>query len=163
MIQDNSWIFQASWAMPNATTDICDNYIDWTASKWKDFINTPMPMWLMVVCTTVPSAGTSIKVEIYQHSTTTLTSGDMLLEGPIITVANLSASAQDDGHVLLCVPMLTLMVAAQTMSGQDRYFGPVLRAAGDCSTGVVESWLHMGANPPIYVSRPTASNIVMPT
>lgn len=163
MIQDANWIFQADWAMPNATTDICDNYIDWTASKWKDFINTPMPMWLLVVCTGVPSAGTSIKVEIWQHTTTTLTSGDLLIEGPIVALANLAADPYDDGSMLLAVPLLTCMQAAQIMGGQDRYFGPVLRADGDCSSGQVDSWLHMGVNPPIYVARPAASNIVMPT
>ena len=162
-ILDSGHIFQKDWEMPNAGTDICDYYYDWTASKWKDWINTPQPLWIIVTCTGVPSAGTSIKVEIYQHSTSTLTSGDLLIEGPIVVRANLAADPYDDGHILLAVPFATCMQAAQIMGGQDRYFGPVLRADGDCSSGQVDAWVHMGVNPPVYVAPPSSSNVVMPS
>lgn len=165
MILDYNWQFDAgvNVAMPNNTTGIITNYIDWTASKWKDWINNPIPLWYMVVCTDVPDAGTSIKVDFYQHSGTTITDGDLLWTGPAITVANLSADPQNDGHLLAAIPLLTIMAAAQAMSGQDRYMGGVLEASGDCSTGGVRAFLHLGVNPPIWVTPSSTSNIVMPT
>jgi hypothetical protein len=165
MILDHNWQFDAAAkvAMPSGTTGIITNVIDWTASAWKDWINSPQPLWYIVVCVDVPDAGTSIKVDFYQHSTTTITSGDLLWTGPAITVANLSADPQNDGHVLAAIPLLTIMAAAQAMGGQDRYMGGVLEAVGNCSTGGVRAFLHIGVNPPIWVAPPTSSTIVMPT
>lgn len=166
MIQDSKWTFSDAQAMPNATTAICTNWIDWQSGVNKDWINSPIPLWIIVTCNTVPGAGTSIQVLFYQHTTTTITSGDLLWSGPTITRANLSIDPFNDGHVIAAVPLLTLMAAAQTMSGQDRYFGPVLSASGDMSTGKVDAWLHLGVNPPVYVARPAvvgASNITMPS
>jgi hypothetical protein len=162
MILDSKWIFSDAQAMPNATEVICTNIISWQTAINKDWINTPIPLWIVFTCNTVPGGGTSVQIEFYQHSTTTITSGDLLWAGPIITVANLSASPDNDGHWLAVVPLITLMTAAQAMTTQDQYFGPVIKGAGDVSTGKVDGWLHMGVNPPIPVTRPTASNIVMP-
>jgi len=168
MIQDANWTFAEAEGMPNDAEDELsgvgdyDGYIDWTASKWKDWINTPMPLWLVVTCNTVPSGGTSIQVEFYQHSTTTLHSGDMLLAGRVIALADLSASADDPGHWLFCVPLMSCLCSVQA-ADRDQYCGLVLKGTGDVSTGKVDAWVHIGANPPIPVARPTASNIVMPT
>ena len=165
MILDHNWQFDAGVdvAMPNGAQGIITNVIDWTTSKWKDWVNSPIPLWYMVVITDVPDAGTSCCVQFYQHSTTTITSGDLLWTGPVLTVANMSAEPDNDGHILAAIPLLTVMAAALAMSGQDQYMGGVLTAVGDCSTGGVRSFLHIGVNPPVITARPTASNVVMPT
>lgn len=167
MILDHNWTFDAATdvSMPNNTTSVLTNYIDWTANKWKDWINTPQPLWLLVVCTAVPSAGTSIQVRFYQHSTSSLASGDLLLSGRAIAKADLSADPDDEGHILFCVPLMSCICTVQA-ADRDRYCGLVLSASGDVSSGTVRSWLHMGVNPPVYVPRPAlrgGSNIVMPT
>lgn len=166
MILDNSWILSAAQAMPNGTTAISTNTIDWTSSKWKDWINSPQPIWVVSTIhytTADPPVGTSIKAEAWQHTSATVTSGDLLGEGPIIALADISNKPDNDGHILWVVPLLTLMAAAQAMGGQDQYFGIVYRAVGDMSKGTINTYLHMGVNPPVAVTRPTASNIVMPT
>lgn len=161
-IQDAHWVFSDAQAMPNNTTAVCTNYIDWTTSKWKDWINTPIPLWLVATCNTVPSAGTSIQILFYQHSTTSLASGDLLLSGRAIARADLSADPFDPGHWLFCVPLMSCLASVQA-ADRDQYCGLVMAGSGDVSTGAIDAWLHIGANPPIPVARPTASNIVMPT
>lgn len=164
MILDSQWVFSDGQAMPNNTSAVCTNYIDWTASKWKDWINTPVPLWIIVTVNTVPSAGTSIQVVFYQHSTTTISSGDVLLSGRAIAIAALSADPQNEGHVIFCAPLMSCLCTVQA-ADRDRYCGPVLVGSGDVSTGKVDSWLHIGVNPPVWVPQPAvndASNIVMP-
>ncbi len=162
MILDSQWKFSEAQAMPNASESICTNWIDWTTSKYKDWFNTHIPLWVVATCNTVPEAGTSIQIEFYQHSTTTITSGDLLMACRAVAVADLSASADDPGHWLACVPLISILGSLQT-ADVDQYFGPVLKGAGDVSTGKVDCWLHIGANPPIPVARASSSNIVMPT
>ena len=175
MIQDANWVFADALAMPSNTTGIptgygdFDGYIDWTASLWRDWINTPIPLWIVCTCNTVPT-GTSFNILFYQHTTSTITSGDLLWTGPDIVVADLSADPFDPGHWICCVPLMTIMAAAQAMgSGTHlRYCGPVMNSTGVNTDGAVDIWLHQGANPPIPVTQPAirpedASNIVMPT
>ncbi|RPJ31930.1 MAG: hypothetical protein EHM35_11970 [Planctomycetaceae bacterium] len=165
-MQDSQWVFSDAQAMPNNVEVVTTNDIDWTASKFKDWINSPIPIWFVFTCNDVPDAGTSIQVEFYQHTARAITDGDLLWAGPVVTLANLSADPFNDGHWLAVVPLITLMTAAMIMGGQDRYMGPVLKAVGDMSTGKVDGWIHMGANPPVYVAPPAivgASNVVMPT
>lgn len=164
MILDSQWVFSDAQAMPNAAEVICTNYIDWTTSKWKDWLNTPQPLWIVFTCNTVPGVGTSIQIEFYQHSTTTITSGDLLMATRIVAIADLSADPFNEGHYIAAVPLLSIMYGLQN-ADRDRYFGPVLKGAGDVSTGKVDGFLHMGVNPPQYVAPPAivdASNIIKP-
>jgi len=164
-IQDSQWLFSDAQAMPNATEAICSNYIDWTASKWKDWLNAPQPLWIVCTCNTVPGAGTSFQLEFYQHSTTTITSGDLLWSGRDVAVADLSADPQDEGHYLGAVNLAGAFYGIQA-ADRDRYCGPVLKGTGDVSTGAVDVWLHLGVNPPMWVAPPAvmdASNIVKPS
>ncbi len=164
MIQDSQWIFSDAQPMPNAAEAICTNHIDWTSSKWKDWLNTPQPLWVIFTCNTVPSGGTSIQIEFYQHSTTTITSGDLLLATRAVAIADLSADPFNEGHYIACVPLLSVFCGIQA-ADRDQYAGPVLKGAGDVSTGKVDGWLHIGVNPPLWVPPPAvvdASNIVKP-
>jgi len=172
-IQDANWVFADAMAMPNDTTGVpdgygdYDGYIDWTANKWKDWINTPMPLWIVCTCNTVPGAGTSFNILFYQHSTNSLASGDLLMATRVIAVADLSADPFDPGHWICCVPLISILSSVQA-ADRDRYFGPVMNGTGNVSTGKIDMWLHLGVNPPIPVAQPSirpedASNIVMPT
>lgn len=167
MILDSAWIFSDAQAMPNSGSDAeveCTNCIDLQAAKNKDWINSPIPLWIIVTVNTVPSAGTSLQVRFYQHSTTTLASGTVLLDGRVIAKEDMSVSPKDEGHVLFCAPLLSCLCTVQA-ADRTQYCGPVLKANGDLSSGKVDAWLHMGVNPPVWVPRPAivdASNIVMP-
>jgi hypothetical protein len=165
MILDSAWVFSDAQAMPNNTESICTNHIDWTASKWKDWLNTSQPLWIVFTCNTVPGAGTSICIEFYQHTTTTITSGDLLLTTRAVAVADLSADPFDEGHYIAAIPLLSVFYGIQN-ADRDRYAGPVLKGSGNVSTGKVDGWLHMGVNPPQWVAPPAvvdASNIVKPS
>lgn len=161
MILDSKHMFADALAMPNNTEAICTNWFDRTTSKYSDWVNSPIPIWVVFTCNTVPSAGTSIQIEFYQHSTTTITSGDLLLTTRAIPIADLSASPDDPGHWICCVPIISILSSIQS-ADVDRYWGPVLKGSGDVSSGAVDGFLWMGANPPIPVARPTASNITKP-
>jgi hypothetical protein len=171
MILDSKWIFADGESMPNATTGVpsgagdFDGYIDWTSSKVKDWINSSVPIWIICTCNTVPGTGTSFNILFYQHSTTSLASGDLLLATRDIAIADLSADPLDPGHWICCVPLISILSSVQA-ADRDQYFGPVMNGTGNVSSGKVDIYLWIGVNPPIPVARPVSvggSNVVMPT
>lgn len=152
MIFEKVWEFSDADALPDNTSAIADNIVDTTASAYDEWNNMVVPLWLIVTVNTV-GTGTSAVAKVYQHSTTTITSGDLLLTGPILTVANQSASARNDGHYLLVVPVLTIMAAAAAMSGQDRYWGLVYTASGTMTDGSVDAYIAATDHPPIPTTQ----------
>jgi hypothetical protein len=163
-IQDSQWVFSDAQVMPNAGSIACTNCIDLTSHKWKDWINSPIPLWIIVTCSVVPSGGTSIQVVFYQHSADTLVGGTALLTGRDIAIADLSADPEDEGHLIFCAPLLSCLCTVQA-GDRAQYCGPALVGSGDVSSGYVDAWLHLGVNPPVWVAPPAladASNITIP-
>lgn len=153
------WEFADALAMPNATTAICTYIIDWTANSYVDMAFSGVELYVVVTCNTVPGAGTSLKVEAYQHSTTTITSGNLLDTGADRAIAYMSASAQSKYHWLYVRELRGLLLEAYAFDGTlDRYFGLVLDGTGDVSTGKVDAWLQLGP-PPLPLTQVVTSNI----
>lgn len=158
MIYEELWEFSDAQSMPNNTTGICTDIVDLTSSKYDEWVNMAVPLWLVVTCNTVSSTGTRLQIRVYQHSTSTITDGDLLMSGRDIAVADLSANARDPGHWLFCVPWMSLVCNLQT-ADVDRYIGPVMSATGDCSDGKIDAMLLATTHPPIPTTQVTSSNI----
>jgi predicted RecA/RadA family phage recombinase len=154
--RDKAWVFSTAQAMPNATQSICTYIFDWTSSELMALKNTEPQLWLVVTCNTVPT-GTSLKIEVYQHSTTTITSGDLLMTGRDMAVADMSAKAQDPGHWLFHVPVMSVLGNLQA-DDVDQYMGIVMDATGNCSDGKIDAWLQHG-QPLIPTTQVLTSNI----
>lgn len=153
------WEFSDAQAMPNATTAICDYIIDWTASKFTDMMNSGVELWIVVTINTVSATGTSLKIEAYQHSTTTITSGDLLDTGGNRAIAYMSANSQSIQHVLYARELSGLLAEAKAFDGTvDRYFGLVMDATGNCSDGKIDAWLQVG-KPKMPIAMVVSSNI----
>lgn len=157
MIFEKLWEFSDAQAGDNGVPVIASNIVDTTTNKYDQWDNTEKPLWLIVTANTV-SGGTSVAVKIYQHSTTTITSGDLLLTGRDLLLADASANARDRGHNLLMVPVLTIFAGMQT-ADRDRYWGVVYDCTGDCSGWKFDAYLTATANPLIQTTQVTTSNI----
>lgn len=151
------WEFSDAQAMPNNTTAVCTNICDWTSSIYVPWINSGVDLWLVVTVNTVPGAGTSLAVLIYQHTTTSIGSGDLLLSGADIAIAKMSANPLSRYHYLLAVPFSACFCGKQN-ADLKQYFGLVLSATGDVSTGAVDAHLRVG-KPPVPTVQVTTSNI----
>ena len=150
------WEFADALAMPNATTAIMTYIIDWTTSEYLEMMNSGVELWVVVTVNTVPT-GTSAVILAYQHTTTTITSGDLLDTGDIRVVANMSANAQDIKHVLYARELSGLLASALAV-GSDQYFGLAITTVGDCSDGKVDAWLQVG-KPKMPTTQVNTSNI----
>jgi len=157
MIFEKLWEFSDHQIGVNGTAVIATNIVDWTTSEYDEWKNTEIPLWIVVTANTV-SGGTSVAVKVYQHSTTTITSGDLLLTGRDVLLADASASARDPGHYLLCVPVMSCLGSLQT-ADWDRYFGIVYECTGDCSGWYFDAYILASAHPPIPTTQVLTSNI----
>lgn len=157
MIYEKLWEFSNAQALVSATTAISTNIVDLTTSKWDEWKNMAVPLWLVVTCNVVPT-GTSVTVSVMQHSTTTITSGDTLLTGRTLAVADMSASVDDPGHYLLVVPIMSCICSLQA-ADVDEYFGLVYTCAGNCTDGYVDAYILATAHPPIPTTQVVTSNI----
>lgn len=157
MIIEKLWEFSDLQQGANGTTAIATNIVDRTTNKWDQWDNTERPLWLVVTANTV-SGGTSVQVLIYQHTSTTITSGDLLLSGRTVALADASASAQDRGHYLFVVPVMSIFANLQP-ADRDRYWGVVYNCTGDCTGWYFDAYLLSSAHPPIPTVQVTASNI----
>ena len=154
------WEFSDAQALPSATTVIATKIIDWSAagSQYLDMMNSGMELWVVVMVNTVPT-GTSAVVKCYQHSTTTITSGDLLDTGDIRAVAYMSANAQSIHHILYARELSGLLASAMAFDGTtDRYFGLAYTAVGNCTDGKVDAWLQVG-KPVMPTTQVNTSNI----
>ena len=151
------WEFSDAQSMPNATTAVCTYVIDWTTSILLEMLNSGVELWVVVTCNTVPSAGTSLAVMAYQHTSTTITSGSLLDTGDDRARANMSANATSAKHILYARELSGLLASAQAITA-TRYFGLVLSGTGDVSTGKVDAWLQPG-KPVIPTTMVVTSNI----
>lgn len=157
MIFEKLWEFSDRQVLVSATTAISTNIVDLTTSEWDEWKNMAVPLWIVVTCNVVPT-GTSVTVSVMQHSTTTITSGDTLMTGRTFLVADMSASTDDPGHYLFCVPWMSCVGSVQT-ADVDRYVGLVYTCAGNCTDGYVDAYLLATAHPPIPTTQVTTSNI----
>ncbi len=160
MIFEKLWEFSDAQDMVNATTAISDNIVDTTTSIYDEWDNMAVPLWIVVTHSALTATGTSISVKVYTHTTSTITSGDLLFTGPVQLTANMSANARNDGHYLLTLPVQAVMTAAGAMGGLKRYWGLVYTCAGDCSDlGTVDAYILATAHPILPTTQVTASNI----
>ncbi len=91
MIFEKLWEFSDHQVGVSGTTAIATNIVDTTTSEWDEWKNTEVPLWI-VVTVNVASGGTSVKIMVYQHSTTTITSGDLMMTGRDLALADASGS-----------------------------------------------------------------------
>lgn len=157
MIFEKLWEFSDHQVLVSGTTAISTNIVDWTTSNYDEWVNTEIPLWLVVTVNTV-FTGTSTKVMVYQHSTTTITSGDLLMTGRDVVAADVSANPRDPGHFLFCVPVMSCLSSIQT-ADRDRYFGLVYGCTGNCSDGYVDAFILASAQPPIPTTQIVTSNV----
>lgn len=157
MIFEKLWEFSDAQPGVNGTTAIATNIVDLTTSEFDEWDNTDVPLWLVVTANTV-SGGTSVIIKIYQHSTTTISSGDLLLTSRSILLADASANSRDRGHYLLVVPVMSIFSSVQA-ADRDRYWGVVYDCTGDCTGWKFDSYIIATAQPPIPTVQVTTSNI----
>ena len=156
MIIEKLWEFSDHQVGVSSTTAISDVMIDTTSDEYKVFHNMAVPLWIIVTCNVV-GAGTSTTVKIYQHSTTTLTSGDLLMTGRLMAVADQSVNPRDPGHYLFAVPLMSCLCTLQD-ADVDRYIGIVYDCDGNCGAAYYDAYLTPN-HPPIPTTQITASNI----
>jgi len=157
MIFEKLWEFSDAQIGVNATTGIASNIVDLTTSEYDEWDNMAVPLWIVVTANTV-SGGTSVTIKIYQHSTTTITSGDLLMTGAAVLTADASADPRDRGHYLFVVPVMSVFAPIQP-ADRDRYWGIVYDCAGDCRGWYFDAYIVATAQPPIPTVQVTASNI----
>jgi len=157
MIYEELWHFSEKQDLVTDTYAVSDNIVDLTSDEWDEWKNMAVPLWIVVTCNVVPT-GTSVTVSVMQHSTTSIGSGDTLMTGRTFVVADMSASTEDPGHYLFCVPWMSCVGSLQT-ADVDRYVGLVYTCAGNCTNGYVDAYLLATANPRIPTDQVVTSNI----
>jgi len=157
MIYEKLWEFSDKQVLVTDTTAVSENIVDLTSDEWDEWKNMAVPLWIVVTCNVVPT-GTSVTVSVMQHSTTSIGSGDTLMTGRTFVVADMSASTEDPGHYLFCVPWMSCVGSLQT-ADVDQYVGLVYTCVGNCTAGYVDAYLLATANPRIPTDQVLTSNI----
>jgi hypothetical protein len=157
MIFEKYWEFSDAQVGVNGTTAVATNIVDWTTSEYDEWVNTAVPLWIVVTVNTV-GAGTSVQVIVYQHTATSLASGTALLSGRTLALADASANPRDPGHYLLVVPVMSCLASLQ-VADVTRYFGIVYSCTGDCTGWCFDAYVLASAQPPIPTVQVNSSNI----
>jgi hypothetical protein len=119
--------FSDNQSMPNATTVVSTDVINWVENVGIE--NRSIPAYIVVRVNTVPSAGTSLTVQVYRHTSAGVGSGTLLLQGEARLRTDMTA-----GEVIFAE---TIPVRADTAD----FFGLVYSASGDMSSGTVDAFI----------------------
>ena len=135
--------FADGQAMPNGTTTVCTNVLNWDENNI--YPEAGVDCFMCARVNTAPSGGTSITMKVYRHTAADINSGTLLLTGEV--VAKEAATA---GTWLMVVNLPPRCNTAD-------YFGFVMTGGGDVSTGKIDAFI-LPYNPQ-KSTQVTASNI----